>query len=66
MVPNCAKHYYLSGLCIEHKWFEEGMGYAPPLDLISVPRIELKLGSVKNLDKRRQQMASIGSGEISV
>ena len=28
MVPNHAKHY-LSLLCVEHKWFEEGMGYAP-------------------------------------
>ena len=52
-VPNCAKHHDLNRLCVDHKWFEEGMGYAPPYDLISVPRIKLKLGSVITPDKRR-------------
>ena len=59
MVP---KHHYLSRLCVEHKWFEEGMAYATLYDLISVPRIELKLGLVITLDKRRQKMISFGSG----
>ena len=63
MVPNCAKYHYLSRLCVEHKWFEDGMGYAPSEDLISMPRIELNLGSAITLDKRRQQMKSFGSGE---
>ena len=65
MVPYCAKHHYLSSLCVKHKWFEEEMGYAPPEDLILVPRIEWKIGSVITLDKRRQQM-TFGSGEKSV
>ena len=26
MAPNRAKHHYR--LCVEHKWFEEGMAYA--------------------------------------
>ena len=30
MVPNCAKHHCLSRLCVEHKWFEKGIGYTPP------------------------------------
>ena len=54
MVPNHAKHHYLSRLCIEHKWFEEGMGYAPPKVLISTSGTELKFGSVITLNKRIQ------------
>ena len=43
-----------------------GNGYTPPQDLISVPRIELKLGSVITRNKKRQQMTSFGSGRKSV
>ena len=30
MVPNHVKLHHLSRLWFEHKWFEEGMGYASP------------------------------------
>ena len=52
MVPNHVKHHYLSRLCVEHKWFEEGMGYASTEVLISAPGRELKLGSVITLNKK--------------
>ena len=54
MVPNHAKHHYLSQLFIEHKWLEEGMGYAPPQVLISMSGTELKLGSVIGPEKRME------------
>ena len=59
-------HWCFCRLCVEHRWFEESMGYAPPEDLISVLRIELRLGSVITLGKRRQQMTSFGSAEKNV
>ena len=54
MVPNLAKHHYLSQLCVDHKWFEEEMGHAPPQVLISMPGTDLKSGSVITINKRIQ------------
>ena len=45
---------------------KRGWGYAPPEDLISVLRIELRLDSVTTLNKRRQQMTSFGSAQKNV